>query len=197
MRRLLGPALLIAGVWLVPAAVAQEKENEKNYPLKLGTKWTYKISGNASKLLLKAAKEEKVGDENCVLLEGTLDGNVVEREWQALKADGVYRCKYAEALSEPPLRLLKFPPKKDDNWKQDVKTAGAQITVASSVTIEDVEVPEGKYRNATVVRAVISMGGMDAAKTTSYYADKRGLVKKVIEVGGNTITLELEKFEAP
>src|SRR5688500_12515474 len=61
-------ALLSLFVLAAPARA----DDADYYPLKVGTRWTYRVAGQGAKLVVTAAREEKVGDQACVRLEGKL-----------------------------------------------------------------------------------------------------------------------------
>src|SRR5262245_57375242 len=93
------------GLW------AQEKIAESPYyPLKVGTAWHYRAGDK--KTIVRVVKHEKVGDTLCALLETERDGTVGAREHIGVKEDGIYRFTGDGVRAEPPVCVLKLPPKK-------------------------------------------------------------------------------------
>jgi hypothetical protein len=185
-------AFLSLFVIAVPAFAADEDKDY--YPLKIGTKWTYKIAGQEDKFVVTAVKEEKVGEQNCVKIEAKLKDQLVASEHVAIRNDGVYRFKFGDQVIEPEICFLKASSKKGDSWKHDFKIGETKATGKYEVDVEDVEVPAGKFKDAIVIRAEATEKD-EVTKTTIWYAKKTGMVKQVIEIGAVKIALELEKME--
>src|SRR5271156_5038595 len=111
MQRVVVP---VVGVWLALAVASAGAQEEKVlespwYPLKIGTKWHYKVGAN--KFSMNVAKHEKVGDVMCGVLETSKDGMVLTSEQIGIKADGVYRYGIAGQKADVPFCILKLPPK--------------------------------------------------------------------------------------
>src|SRR5437588_10182048 len=93
------PCLLVMPVLLGPLAplTGEEKPAKEAtyYPLAGGTKWVYKVSvgGNTAKVVIRVAKEEKVGDVLCCRLDAVPeDAQKAVTELVAKQAHGVHRA---------------------------------------------------------------------------------------------------------
>jgi hypothetical protein len=94
----------------------------------------------------------------------------------------------------PPILILKLPPKKGESFSVDSKAGGKNYKGVFKIAEEDVTVPAGTYKGAVRVTSQdLEADGLRPTITT-WYAEKVGMVKQVIAEGGQTITIELEKF---
>jgi len=195
--------LSVAGLFLVLnlAGAADDQLKDSTYfPLKIGTKWHYRIG--ATKLTLQVAKHEKVGDMTCALIESLKDGNIVATEHVAVKDDGVYRYTLAGQKPDMPFQILKLPPKKGDTWKVAVKIMNEELKGTFTSGEEEVTVPAGKYQAVTATSTGFSSpdgeGNMQEVAFKFWFAPKVGQVKQTVKIGKRPeIAIELEKFEAP
>lgn len=188
----LGLTLLVT---TIPAAPAQDADKPL-YPLQIGTKWTYQVARQDERFVVTAAKEEKVGEQNCVKLEARLKGQVVVTEHVAVLPDGIYRFKFNDAAIEPALCFCKPAAKKGEKWEVKFATGGKNGTAKFEQSEEAVEVPFGKFK-AVVVRGEVIENEV-TIKTTVWFAPGCGMVRQVIEIGEQPpIVLELENMETP
>jgi hypothetical protein len=192
---------LALAAFLVPPGLSQEKEQDKSgeqgpsyYPLKVGTQWTYKTADGKS-TVIKITGKEKVGDVDCSRLEATVNGMAVANEHLAAKPDGIYRYKGNGMKVEPPVLVLKLPPKKGEKW--EVKSKFAGLSVEGNFTIDegDVAVQGYKGKAVTVQTDDMKIAG-NPVMTTLWFAPDVGMVKQVMNLGGMKVQLELEKYEA-
>jgi len=184
-------ALLLGGPGVLPA---QEKLKESEYyPLKVGTTWHYRAGGG--KLTVRVARNEKVGDVLCALVEAVVEGEVKCSEHIAVHGDGLYRHALNGQRVEPPLRFLKLPPRGGESWAAESKVAGMSLKVSFTAGAEEVEVPAGKYQTAVVRTSDVEVSDLKFT-TGVWYARGVGMVKTVLSAGENDVVLELEKFEA-
>jgi hypothetical protein len=162
----------------------------------VGNQWVYKAA-NGQKTIIRATKEEKIGEVNCIKLESVVNNKVVASEHLAALKDGIYRYAGDGKEADPPVLVLKLPPKKGVSWKVDTKLAGH--TVRGTFTVSDdqaaVAVPAGKYK-AVVVQTEDTRLDADALMTTLWFAPGVGLIKQVMTYKGKQVELELEKYEA-
>lgn len=201
----LATALLASAVVCVSAAAAPAPEQTQGkdseyYPMQDGNAWTYRVGDK--KFQLKIAKHEKVGEVNCARVEMLEENSVKSSELIGVTAQGVSRFRFEDKDTSPPILILKLPPKKDETWKVDstvgktAKAAGETLKGTFKAGEEkEVTVPAGKYTN------VITAGSDDLDANgqkigfTYYFAKDVGMVKQVIDLGGQKVTIELEKFE--
>jgi hypothetical protein len=165
-----------------------------------GNTWTYKVGDK--KFKLRIAKHEKVGDVNCARVEMLEEDAVKSSELIGVTDKGVCRFKFEDKDAAPPILFLKLPPKSGETWKVDStvgktdKAPGETLKGTFKLGEEkEVAVPAGKYAN------VVTSGSEDLDANgqkigfTYYFAKDVGMVKQVIDLGGQKVTIELEKFE--
>jgi len=188
------PCLLVMPVLLGSLAHLTGAENPAKeatyYPLTVGTKWVYKTStaGNTNRVVIRVVKEEKVGDVLCFRLEAASgDGEKPVTEHVAKRAD-------------PPLRVLKLPPRVGDCWEIDSKIAGVQVKGTFTIGEAEVSVPRGKYKAITAQTKDMTLAG-EKMEQTLWFARDVGMVKqvikKVVKAEEQETVLELEEFESP
>lgn len=188
--------LVAAGaVWAATPAPARADEAEPLYPLKVGHTWVY--AGPDGPMTFRVAGREKVGPKDAFKLEVTRKERVAATEWVAVDADGVYRLRVNEAVADPPIRVLARPARKGDKWTVDRWLGLPDMTAEFRVDEQDVTVPAGTFKGATVVECVVrTKGGPPAVLSTTWFARDVGVVKVRFGQGSTgTPTLELEKFE--
>ncbi len=196
--------VILLGLASLPARDALEQAQPKSdaktieafYPMKVGTKWTYAISGKNDKMIVEATKEETVGDFKAVRLEGSLNGNVLATEVVGMQKDGIYRYQYGDQVVKPALRYCKLPARKGESWEQEITINDQKAKVKCETTIENVKVPAGEFKDAVVVKVEVDDNGQKVL-TTYYFAENVGIVKQAVEIGEIKFVLELEKVDFP
>ena len=162
------------------------------YPLKVGSTWVYTGPGN-SKITNKVVAHEKVGDTMCAKVETQLGGVVQTFEHIGITDDGIYRYSYNGTQYDKPLLLLKLPAKKGDESKIDTKIGTDTITGKLTTTEEKLTVPAGKY-DAMVAGGKL-MAGDQTIELANYFVKDVGIAKIKMELMGQSIVVELDKFE--
>lgn len=192
-------ALISLFLVAIPAAAADDY-----YPLTVGAKWTYKLTGQDGRFVVVASAAEKVGEVNCVKMDAKLKDQVVGTEHIALAKDGYYRFKFGDTLIEPAICFCKPDAKKGESWKLDFKIGETKASVRYEADYQDVKVPAGEFKNALVIKAeAVEKGTVDGkekdqiTKTTIWYVKGTGIVKQFIELAEAKVTLELESVEWP
>jgi hypothetical protein len=195
MKWLSGVSLALTLALTASALAADEPKDSPYYPMRDGTKWTYKAGD--SKFTVEVTKHEVVQTSNCARFETKQDGKSIASEDVFVKDGSVYRLRSDDKLIDPPVLVLKQPAKAGDVWSIDSKTEAKtslkgtfkygeeQITLAGekdpvpAVTVhcDDLEANGARY------------------SFTTYYVKDKGMVKQVIEAGGLKINIELEKYE--
>jgi hypothetical protein len=190
------------GKWFAAAVVlalilpAAAQDDKPLYPLKVGTKWSYKVKDQEEKFVVTAAKEEMVGDQNCVKLEARLKDQVVASEHVAVLKDGIYRFKFDDKTIEPPVCFCKLPATKGQKWEVKFKVAGKEGVGKFESGEEEISVPAGKFQ-AVVVKGEVVEDSVPI-KMTLWFAPGSGIVRQLIDGGGQQpIVLELESIERP
>jgi hypothetical protein len=191
MKRLFGISMVAVCLSAVPAS-AQEK-TEPLYPLKIGSVWTYKVTNGT--IEVKVEKKEMFGGEDCYKLETKAQGKVSATEHVVVKADGVYRAGVNGLKPDMPVKFLAIPAKKDEKWNINTKVGGQEIAGEFVIKEEDVTVPAGTYKGATVVESKdFKIANMESS-IKCWYVKDIGIVKLEFKLGGQDATLELEKYE--
>jgi hypothetical protein len=199
LTTLLSCAVLASATAQPPAGEAAKVTPTPYYPLQVGNTWTYRV-GPEHRYQLKVTKHEKVGDVVCARIEMFVEGNPKSFELVGVTEDGVARYAFENKRLDPPFRFLKLPPKKGETWEvssalgKTDKSAGEVIKATFKAGEEKVEVPAGKYDAITASTDDLVAAG-DQMGVTYYFAKDVGLVKEVIEVAGQKVVHELEKFE--
>jgi opacity protein-like surface antigen len=173
------------------AASAQEVTNPL-YPLKVGAVWTYKVSGGT--IQVKVEKTEKIGNDECYKLETSAQGKVAATEDVVVKSDGVYRTAVNGLRPDAAVCFLNT---KETSWKVNTKVQGQEVTGEFTKKEEDVTVPAGVYKGATLVESKdFKIGGMETS-IKMWFVKDIGIVKLEFKLGGQDASLELDKYEAP
>ena len=197
MLRAIRLAAGAAVVLVASVALAQPPKDaaEGLFPLKKGTKWTYKVGDNLVDVVV--SKVEKVGTEEQYQLDTIVGKEPKTTEMLVVRADGVYRTKAKEDKLEPPVKVLALPVKKDTAWEVNSKM-GTQAIKGSMKVLDDkamVKTPAGEFTAVLVEGKDMDFAG---AKTTVriWFAKDRGIVKEEFVLQNNEkVTLELSKYE--
>lgn len=183
------PALTLA----TESGRAQEKwKDTPYYPLKVGTRWVYRAG--ARTVVARVTKHEEVGGVPCACIEAG-EGDESQVEYLAVREDGVYRYKVNGQELQPPLLVLKLPPKVGETWKVASKLGENVAKGTFTLGEQEVTVPAGKYKTVTVSDDDFQIAG-ERVGLTWWYAKGVGPVRQTIRVGGGEMLLELEKFQA-
>jgi hypothetical protein len=188
------PTLLAVLAFAAPTLAQQPATPvEDLFPLAVGNVWTYKVAGQDDRFVVRAVRQEMVGSQTCVRLEGSLKDRVVATEHVAFTKDGLCRFRVDREALDQPVCILKQVSRRAPSWKAAYQLGGrpaaANFTRSSG---GEVTVPAGKYRTVTV------QADIDGTWTRSkvWYAAGVGPVKQTIEEGKRPqVVLELEKFE--
>jgi hypothetical protein len=181
---------------------AQEKMAETPYfPLRVGTTWHYK--GGDSKFQIRVAAHEKVGDVMAAKLETVKDGKVIAIEHIRVTNDALVRLdvayfdgdKKVQETAQPPIQLLRLPPKKGESFMVDSKVNDRVYKGTFKISEAEITVPAGMYKTFVVEGLDVEAEGIKAAMTT-WYAENVGIVKQKVSAADSTREYELEKFEA-
>jgi hypothetical protein len=161
------------------------------FPNKVGTTWTYSVG--EKKITAKIAKHEKMGDYMCAVVETHIDGERVATEHVAVTKQGLLRVAYKDQRIEPPVMFLKFDAKPGESWEVDSKVGAETLKGKFTRGEEDVDMP-GYKGKAVMVTGDFKVNDQPA-KFVYWFAEKKGIVKQMMNLNGQDITLSLEKFE--
>ena len=164
------------------------------FPLAVGSKWSYRCGEN--RFQLKVVKFEKVGTTNCARVELFVNNKSEAFEHIAVTKDGVVRFSFDNKKAEPPILFLKLPIKDKETWKVESKVDGHPLKGSfTSGTEADVKVPARTYeKTVTVTGTDLEANGVKLS-LKYYFAENVGMVKQVIDIAGQKIVIELEKYE--
>ncbi|MBY0231577.1 MAG: hypothetical protein K2W96_20010 [Gemmataceae bacterium] len=175
----------------------EPKAGPFEFPLKVGTKWTYRVGEN--RYVQKIAKMEAVGKTQAARLEMTINDKQASFEHVAIGSDkdgvrSVMRYSFEGKQADPPIPFLQLAADKT-SWRVDSKLEGGTLKGLFRKTLEDVTVPAGKYPKAVRVASDgLKVNGVDLT-VTWWFASGVGLVKMEATIAGQTVTSELEKYE--
>jgi hypothetical protein len=183
-----------------PAAVETLKDSPY-YPLQVGNTWHYRLGDN--RYVMRVAKHEKVGDYMCARVEMLIDDKPTAHEHIAVTADGIVRVAYDDRRAEPPILFLKVPPKKDETWKVDSfvgktdKVPGEHVTgTFTEGEVAKLNEPSGSYENVITSTSQDLNANGQRLSFVYYFAKGVGMVKQEIDVAGQKVIVDLEKFES-
>ncbi|MFO0880220.1 MAG: hypothetical protein U0840_22965 [Gemmataceae bacterium] len=163
------------------------------YPLGVGATWTYRAGEN--RFQMKVTEIKTVEGKPRAKIELVVGNKTVSHEQVGISKDSVLRYTFEGKEAKPPIEFFQVPPKTDATWKVESRVDGQLMKGAFKVgKSETITVPAGKYTVYPVVGQDIEANGVKM--TLSYYfAERVGMVKQVIELAGQRITIELEKYE--
>jgi hypothetical protein len=183
----------------VAAPVQPEKPRQPEYfPLAEGTTWVYDVTGSdgeRSSVRVEVTEIEKVGGHPCARLETSSGGSVTHTEHLAVLEDGVYRFTFDGVVLDPPVCVLKLPPKAGTRWNFAQKLAGGVVQGQLVAGEAYVKVPKFKGDAVTATGKDMKAGSATVTMTT-YYAPKLGPVKQEARINKADVTLELREFTA-
>lgn len=182
--------LLLAGL----VAAADEKNSTPYFPLAVGTTWSYRAGD--SQFQVKVAEIKTVGAAQRARLDLIVNNKVVSHEHVGVTKDAVVRYTFEGKEARPPIEFLKLPPKSGATWKVDAKILpeGQTLKGLFKAGEEEVKVPAGTYKAVTVTGQDLEANGVKLG-LTYYFAEKVGMVKQVIDLAGQKVIIELEKYE--
>jgi hypothetical protein len=202
MSRLLCALALSPLLLLTPSAARSADEKlltSAYFPMEVGTTWHYRVG--EARFKVKVTKHEKIGGVMAARLEtfGEKD-KLISSEHVAVTSDTdgqkIVRVASQNKPLTPPVPFLKVPPKKDQSWKIDSKLEGQVIRGVFKIrsTDENVKVTAGTYKTVVVEGQDLEVIG-NKLSLSYQFAEKVGLVKQTMELAGQKIVVELEKFE--
>lgn len=197
MRYFITTCVLLASVLLSVSKLmaAEDQAQSDYYPLKVGTKWLYRVQGQTGRVMNLVSKTELIDGQQVACVETTFQGKVIPTEHLANTPQGLFRYRSHGIGLSPPLCLLRYPIKKGASWESKIVVGGQQeVRVNCRVGAEKVTVPAGTYDAVTIDVALMLR---DTTVGTSKYwlAAGVGMVKQSNAAGGTTTVFELDKYE--
>jgi hypothetical protein len=186
-------ASLVAVLFAVAGPLSAQEKAEPLYPLRVGSTWTYKVTGGS--IQVKVEKKVKIGNDDGYELATSSQGKVSATEQVVVKPDGVYREMVNGLKPDAPVKFLALPATKDTKWNVNTKVKGDEISGDFTIKEEDVTVPLGTYKGATVVESKdFKIAGTDTT-VKCWFVKDIGIVKLDFKLGSQDASLELEKYE--
>lgn len=181
-----------------PPAGKTEAKAADYFPLKVGTKWTYRIdngSGQKVRLSRQVTGTEADGSARLEIITDQQKDRGTERV--LTNGQGVFRVEMSGYAVTPPLCLLKYPAKPGQTWDSDMKTGVGPLAKVhgSQGAPEEVEVPAGKYR--AIPCTIVVTAGSEKSTNVFWFAEGVGIVKQRSELGDVSVVVELTKYEPP
>ena len=188
--------LLILVGTTATSAPAPPQPKANYYPLKVGTKWTFKgeASGKAFEISNRVVEEETINGVKMARIETEIGGRTVTSEHVGVTDKGIFRYRYNGVKTDPPLCLLKFPVKESDRWQNEITSGTDTAKLTTEVGSAEVTVAAGTFKTVRV-RMEGKVGTRDMS-TTYWFADGYGIVRQEAEFNGIKMSLELEKLES-
>jgi hypothetical protein len=160
------------------------------FPLKAGSKWTYKVGDNQT---IEVKVETVTGGE--ALLTTLVNGKPVARESVKVQPDGVFRTKINDSPITPPVKFLELPAKKDKSWPIDSKVQDQAIKGKFTITDEK---EKAKVRDKDYEAVVVNGPEFDIAGTKTavkyWFAPGKGIIKLSYTIAGSDAVLELVDY---
>jgi hypothetical protein len=189
-------ALLLAACLVQPAVGQDPSAPESLFPLAVGNAWTYKVSGQDDRFIVRVVDQELVGAQTCFKLEAWLKDKVVATEHVAFTKAGLCRFRAEHEDIEPPVCILRVPvPKRAWTERYTLGTRSAAGYFQATATPADVTVPAGKFKAVRVEAWTGENRGPVPPRSTVWYAPGVGPVRQWVSEGKSRLELELEKFE--
>jgi len=183
------------------APAAREKEETLTtavyFPLQVGNQWQYQLDTQGQKIQLtnKVAKQEKIDNQKLFRVETEMNGQVAATEHLNHTAKGLMRHRFNGLELDPPLALLKNPIVLGESWETKTQMGGQKINIKCQLDEkkEDVKVPAGEFETLKLL-VETEVNGQPIA-STYWFAEKVGFVKQNVNIAGNSVDVELLKFE--
>jgi len=192
MKRML--VLSIVALFLTGATLTADEKTTPLYPLKVGAKWTYQVTGGS--IEVKVEKKEKVGEDDTYRLETSSQGKISATENVIVKDDGVYRVTVNGLKPTDPIKFLALPPTKGANWTVKSSVSGQDIEGKFTIKEEDVNVPFGTFKGATLVEGSAFKIAGEETSIKCWFVKDVGIVQVEFKLRGQDATWKLEKYEA-
>src|SRR5262245_8243186 len=145
------PGFAVVALFVSALSLTAAEKTDPLYPLKVGNTWTYRESG--SSITVKVEKQEKFADKDCYKLETSANGVVGVTEHVFVEVDGVYRASVNDLKPDTPIKFLALSAEKGKKWTVNTKIGEQEVSGEFKIDEQDVTVPLGTYKGATVVES--------------------------------------------
>jgi hypothetical protein len=175
-------ALSLAAFLFTGATLVAEEKTTPFYPLKIGSKWTYKVPGGT--IEVKVEKKEKIGDDDTYKLETSSQGKISATENVVVRETGVYRVMVNGLKPSEPIMFLLLPPEKGKNWTVKSNVSGQDIEGKFTIAEQDVTVASGTFKGATVVEGPNFKIAGEETSIKCWFVKDVGIVKLEFKLRG-------------
>ena len=179
-------------VFMVASVALAQTGGSDYYPLKVGTKWVYKVLETT--ITVKVASADADGAK----LEVEVNGKAVASEVIKVTPEGIFRTKINNAKIDPPVMILKLKDgkaTKSDKWK--IASTIADQKVNGEFSVKD---DKEKIKTAIGDLEAIAVEGneFDIAGTKTsvkyWFVAGKGVVKLMYNIQNNEAVLELKEY---
>ena len=179
-------------VFMVASVALAQTGSSDYYPLKVGTKWVYKVLETT--ITVKVASADADGAK----LEVEVNGKAVASEVIKVTPEGIFRTKINNAKIDPPVMILKLKDgkaTKSDKWK--IASTIADQKVNGEFSVKD---DKEKIKTAIGDLEAIAVEGneFDIAGTKTsvkyWFVAGKGVVKLMYNIQNNEAVLELKEY---
>lgn len=191
-------SLFAAAAWLAACSGDPSQSGLIYYPLFVGSRWTYEMSGHKEldgKIFeTRAARHERVGLTDCTVIEASLDGKQVSTEHLSATKQGIFRHSFDNERLPTPVCLMKFPYKPGATWEDyfNIRELG-RVKIVVEASDEDLVLPYGTIRALRSTMRVYS-GSREVMSTIYWFGKGIGMVKQTIKIGGLEVAVNLRTF---
>lgn len=197
MRSCVRFAMLVAILCLsIPQLlVAQDAARPNYYPLKVGTKWYYRldVNGQSIEVVNQVTKIDKVDGEDRATIDSAIQGMGKGSETLSTNDKGIFRHSMNGLNVKTPICILRYPVKNGDTWDGETEINGQTMKLKGKTGAEEVTVPAGKYQATTSHIETDFMG--QKFTTTYYFVPEIGIVKQIMSLGDRKFFIELQRTE--
>lgn len=200
MSRMTRLVLGIVALAMGQAALAQAPATNEYFPLKLKSKWTYKVQDQIVEVVVASVDKLPGSNEEATKVDTIVNSKVVASEWYQVKPDGVYRVKVKDDKIDPAVKILANPPKKGAEWEVKSKVGNQMVTGKFKITEAGEKIPApmgvlgGVYEVVLVEGVDMDIAGTKATIKT-WYGKNIGIVKLSFKIQDSESVLELQKYE--
>ncbi|GBD35864.1 hypothetical protein HRbin36_00979 [bacterium HR36] len=165
------------------------------FPLAVGNTWRYVNSAGAESVT-QVSQQEKVKDETGYRVETSVGNRVVSWEVLAARDDGIYRLAANDVPLNPPILILKNPPKLNEAWsfQAQVKDRRIQGKLTVQSLNEEVVTRAGKFQCLKVGGDGLQLDNQKLSLTI-WFAPNVGPVKFSVKLGEQETLLELVEYK--
>jgi hypothetical protein len=200
------------------SALAQEPIVQPYFPLKVGHRWTYRVSDPKSpaakagstvieverqEVYTEKIKDKEKGTETTKDYTGfvlkTSSGPKSTLDYVVVLPSGVYRIYVAKTPINPPMMFFKFG-KSGDTWPLDAISGNKDLKgtfTIKAAKADSVIVPYSKapLKDVWIVSFHNNKQGEEREEVDTWFAPEIGMVKLRRKGQGQEVLLELEKFD--